>query len=374
MMIKNKLMYAGLFAAAGVFWGCATLQDVVVSSEQSAQIQDIRRIEQKVAELDGAAILSDGKESAEDKKERAAECEKTLGDISKTLTEAGMQEAQLSRLWALRGRTFLLTGDKNRAAECYKTAVRAYKGDAQAMILANRLRLLQTLDDKAAEDAESNALFTLESAINAYKDGAYVKAIAQFDGAFIALPDFYRDAYAALRTRAWNFRNVAETTAPDIRAVLEQPQLTAGQAALLAADIDGLLYAFTAGKKLPENALFSKLAAAGLFSARSSVDGKPDTLSKDETFIRVKCARFLWNLFIVHSGEAKSAVKYSNRYRSQGAPSPVPDVPAASADFDAVLGCIETELMELPDGEHFFPQKNVSALEFAEYLKTLRSR
>ena len=260
-----------------------------------------------------------------------------------------MQEAQLSRLWALRGRTFLLTGDKNRAAECYKTAVRAYKGDAQAMILANRLRLLQTLDDKAAEDAESNALFTLESAIDAYKDGAYVKAIAQFDGAFIALPDFYRDAYAA-------------------------PQLTAGQAALLAADIDGLLYAFTAGKKLPENALFSKLAAAGLFSARSSVDGKPDTLSKDESFIRVKCARFLWNLFIAHSGEAKSAVKYSNRYRSQGAPSPVPDVPAASADFDAVLGCIETELMELPDGEHFFPQKNVSALEFAEYLKTLRSR
>ena len=110
MMIKNKLMYAGLFAAAGVFWGCATLQDVVVSSEQSAQIQDIRRIEQKIAELDGASILSDGKESAEDKKERAAECEKTLGDISKTLTEAGMQEAQLSRLWALRGRTFLLTG------------------------------------------------------------------------------------------------------------------------------------------------------------------------------------------------------------------------------------------------------------------------
>ena len=55
-----------------------------------------------------------------------------------------------------------------------------------------------------------------------------------------------------------------------------------------------------------------------------------------------------------------------------GEASPVADVPVDSPDFDAVLGCVENELMDLPDGEHFFPDKTVSGVEFKTWVSKIK--
>jgi len=62
--------------------------------------------------------------------------------------------------------------------------------------------------------------------------------------------------------------------------------------------------------------------------------------------------------------------RYSERYWARVNPtSPVPDVPLESPWFDAVLGCVEREIMELPDGRCFFPDDPVTGLEFYRWLK-----
>ena len=52
--------------------------------------------------------------------------------------------------------------------------------------------------------------------------------------------------------------------------------------------------------------------------------------------------------------------------------SPVPDVELDSPDFDAVLGCIELEFMNLTDGINFEGEKKVSGIEFSESLKKMK--
>ena len=47
--------------------------------------------------------------------------------------------------------------------------------------------------------------------------------------------------------------------------------------------------------------------------------------------------------------------KLLTRYRLKYASSPVPDVPVDAPWFDAVLGVVEREIMDLPDGVNFKP-------------------
>jgi len=51
---------------------------------------------------------------------------------------------------------------------------------------------------------------------------------------------------------------------------------------------------------------------------------------------------------------------------------PIPDVPLASPDFDAVLGCVENELMTLRDGINFYPEGKVSGAEFNAAITKIR--
>lgn len=44
------------------------------------------------------------------------------------------------------------------------------------------------------------------------------------------------------------------------------------------------------------------------------------------------------------------------------------DVPLDSADFDAVLGCVEHEIMDLPDGIRFLPDDRPAAIEVRRWL------
>jgi hypothetical protein len=52
--------------------------------------------------------------------------------------------------------------------------------------------------------------------------------------------------------------------------------------------------------------------------------------------------------------------------------SPVQDVEIDSPDFDAVLGCIELEFMNLTDGINFEGENSVSGIEFSESIKKIK--
>ena len=73
-------------------------------------------------------------------------------------------------------------------------------------------------------------------------------------------------------------------------------------------------------------------------------------------------------------GNKKLATRYSSRYsKMTNAKSPVADIVIENVDFDAVLGVVENEIMNLPDGKNFNPGEEVTILDFLSYLKKLES-
>ena len=63
--------------------------------------------------------------------------------------------------------------------------------------------------------------------------------------------------------------------------------------------------------------------------------------------------------------------KYSTAYSKLNAESPVKDVLLSDEDFDAILGCVEFDIMELSDGINFNPHNSVSGIEFDKALQKL---
>ncbi|MGP1459254.1 MAG: hypothetical protein ACTTKL_08080 [Treponema sp.] len=360
------IFFAG--SILSLFASCATLQDVVVNFDGGAQFEDIRNIEEKLCKIDARAALTGDAGS----KQLNAECEKVLEDIDGVFAKGKAGKAESARLWALRGQAQLLSGAKARAQASLKEAKKLSRDDTAAAILAFRLGSIQKLDLDSAQNAQDKARLTLENAVSAYKSGEFMTAAAYFDSAFIDLPEYYRSSYKELRARSWELRAVSGGASEGLNAVLQKKEITAGQMLLIAQDTGTLLYNYTAGKKLSESQLYAKTSAAGLLSPLSGE--KKRAAAKDEIIARIKCARFLWNLYSSKKGRSGSAQKYSARYRATELPSPVADVPADSEDFDAVLGSVENELMELPDGEHFEPDKKVSAPECRVYLENLLKR
>lgn len=94
-------------------------------------------------------------------------------------------------------------------------------------------------------------------------------------------------------------------------------------------------------------------------------------ISKNQKINRYMCARFLWNLYNGNKNTKENLSNYSVMFAGQKE-SPIPDVPINSQDFDAVLGCIELEFMNLTDGINFEGEKSVSGIEFSESLKKVQ--
>jgi len=351
-----------------LFASCATLQDIVVNFDDSTQFEDIKTIEEKLCRIDAEAILMETNNS----KELSVQCASLLEEIDGIFAKKHTGKAERARLWALRGIAQLLSGAKTRAQTSLKEAKKHSRDDSAAEILAFRLGNSSKLDLDAALNAQDKARLTLENAIFAYKTGEFMNAAAYFDSAFIDLPEYYRNSYKELRARAWELRSVSGGSTEGLNAVLQKKEITAGQMLLLAQDTGTILYTYTAGKKLSEAQLYAKVSEAGLLSPISGSGTKKRT-AKDEIMRRIQCARFLWNVYAGKKGSI-GAQKYSERYRQAELPSPVADVPVSSEDFDAVLGSVENELMELSDGEHFEPDKKLSAPECRAYLENLRKR
>lgn len=226
------------------------------------------------------------------------------------------------------------------------------------------------------EDAENIVIgrnqqpyITLEKALANYKQENYLEAVAQFDEAFISLDESYRQAYGQLRENAWLLRDISSSTDKDIRDLLKQDSITLAQMIDLIQGQGDLLYKYTGSKKIETNQALRQLKTQGLFySINSWTD--VDALTKETVLTRSLAARFLWNLYNDRRGTLGNPPKYSHQFVSMG--SPIQDVPLNSPDFDAILGCIEKEFMELPDGMNFYPEKPMSGMDFSESIKKIR--
>jgi len=366
----KKIYIVTLVLYAVSLSSCMTMQrDIAIPFEQSEEEVVSAEMEARLATADAQSLQRDNIVNI------SPACTYIIQNIERTVTHLQPDKSITAHLTAIEGRAYLLMGDKEQAGICLEKAGKKNSGDIEVIILANRLGLLKDLDEQIVR-YDNNELLILERAIDAYSDGRYADASSSFDIAFLSLKPFYRNAYQCLRNTSWMLK---DTAAEDVQfaKLLRVNELTLLQMMEITQYATNLLDIYTGGRKLTGQRLYTVVTKAGLMNSISATDGNETActkqLSADMTVSRILCARFLWNLNMSGRENKTAATKYSKFYRSKKpAVSPVPDVPPDSADFDAVLGTVENELMILPDGLNFNPSGGVPGTEFNISVKKIK--
>ena len=371
-MKKNIFVQIFILLILVLNFSCTSLQqDVMVSSIASENIEEFEEIESSVARLDSSFCLG---EKISSQTKLADETEKQIDIL---LLESGLEKEVQSRLWALKGILKFIEGKKVEANKCFEVSKNLYKGEVFTNVLGSRLGFIDLSDDEKIKTADKKILL-LEKAIQNFKNKNYIEAVANFDEAFISLPGYYQYAYSKVRNKAWELRNINSQTENSNTNLLQVSEITVGQMLMIAQSSSNVLFNYNAGKILSENDLFKKIISEGLLnpagefmSYSSQNQNSKNKISKNQKLNRYMCARFLWNLYNGNKNAKKDLSKYSVMF-AQMKDSPVQDVEIDSPDFDAVLGCIELEFMNLTDGINFEGESSVSGIEFSESIKKIK--
>jgi hypothetical protein len=133
-----------------------------------------------------------------------------------------------------------------------------------------------------------------------------------------------------------------------------------------------LLAFLTAGREWSNEELFSRLAERSFIPSAQDVtltEMPAGTPAISGLVLRSGAAWFLWRLVAENRSDKTLLTRYSTRYRNARNPaSPIPDIPLESVFFDSALGCVEREIMTLPDGRIFAPGENIRGAAFLNML------
>jgi len=361
-----------------VFISCATLQnDIYISTEDNAYIySSIEYYETGFIKIDCAYQLEQN---------NALNDTKTLlSEITEYLSGAKMAEPVLkARLTALKGLLHEMNGDKAESQTCYRAAKALQATDRYVLLLGVRLEKDDSARLEACHDIlkidSQNPVILLETAKILLRKGEYKNAVAKIDEALIKFNqenlEIYTEVYNPLKEYAWNLYSVTNSNSTKIsHKNLTQP-LTVSSMVELSFQNSTLFDNYKSSANQKTEKLISILKNERYFSA--PVDHHDENASSEELlgsdFIsRRLCARFLWNTFVKKQGDSSLYTKYSTRYQLSGrSRSPIADISVSNVDFDAILGVVENEIMELPDGKNFYPNKSVTMLDFLKWIKKI---
>ena len=359
--MKKNLISICVFAL--LLFSCTTIQQdkevYSLSDEQNLLINDI---EKELVFLEAKSFQDSS--SVDNQKVNVL-----LKDISDLLGDVNLQTAVEAKLLAYQGRLFLVSANVAEAKNYYEKSTLSYRGEVESVILGSRLGLIDNIFEQGVPKSQQS-LLSLEKALQLYKNQDYLLSLASFDEAFIGLDDFYREAYENLRNNAWKLRDITSKTTLEDSDIVKQEKISVIQMIKLTQNSTDLLYNNLSQKKYSDDALFRELVSVGLFNALNSNENSWQNLSKDTYVTRILAARFLWNLYLGKNGNS-GETKYAEQFAALGY-SPVEDLPLNSPDFDAVLGCLETAIMDMLDGVNFFPDDMISGIELNESLKKLK--
>ena len=381
----NKfIVLACLLALSLGLFSCASLQQDVYAftAENTYIFSSIEEYENRFIKIDAQSQL-----------EGAVPLDQVSGllaDIGAYKSSTNVTEPYLiARLRAFEGLLCKMAGRSREAEAAYNEARGLQKGDRYVQLLGCRLAKnaedgLNQINAILKYDAK-NSVLQLEKGKLLYQQKKYDQAISEIDNAFILFDEEglsqYRTVYNPLRNYIWDLHTVygSDSDADSLHNMTDlQGSLTLETMVSLTMENTSLLENYTyAGQKKHQKqknkSLISNLEKAGYFS--SSLDQNNVLLSSHYItgageLTRKMCARFIWNVYVRRSGNLKMLSRYSEKYRSSGrTKSPVNDLAVDDEDFDAVLGVVENEFMELPDGKNFEPDLPVTKLQFINWAK-----
>lgn len=337
---------------------------------------DLFDLEEKIVNLESAPVSG-----------AMAETRKTISGLSGIPDD--IFQAYLSA-WS--GRLYILEGKIDEAGRELKKSRTLSQGNWVSVILASRMELSMPASLKILEDALSTGRYSdtgggvdnegtgeiqIEKGRVLLALNRFTEAAASFDLAFGLLTDkpFYRDNYLAARNRAWELRNLGGDTNARTVEIAGRDGMTWRDLLDITKTETDLLRFLTAGQDWTPDEIFRRLLDRSFIPATQDITltewpaGQP---GPDDIVLRSGTAWLLWHLYAENRASRGLLSRYSSRYANMpGAKSPITDLPLLSPFFDSILGCVELEFMNLPDGKNFVPAEPVKGSVFLTMLKKL---
>ena len=278
----------------------------------------------------------------------------------------GLSRGLQARAQSLKAEAALLAGDLSTARRDIEAA--ATLSDAAQGVWIVRAALQQDAAKRMAvletgiSRAEKASRLLCERGLALMKAGRYADAAQDLDEGLRGLHPRYRALYGADRDRAVALAQAVRDTGLPPAAVpsadLDRPLTNRAMVERAFAETL-LLDSLSSERKPTYERILPALIAAGLLLE----PGVP----ADAPAARKNVGYFLWGIIARREHDPGLLTRYRVKY----AASPVPDVPASAPEFDAVLGVVEWELMDLPDGVNFRPGEPVTGLQYLGMLGKL---
>jgi hypothetical protein len=287
-------------------------------------------------------------------------------DLDAAARQPGLGPRALARADALRAAAALAAGDEAAAGRLAADA--AAQSEAEEGVWVVRARLEKdpaarlAVIERGLGAADTRARLTAERGEALLALGRAAEAAQDLEEGLRGLAPGYAALYGADRDRA---RALARAGADAAALAPGAPDLAAPLTlrSLVDQTLSGsrLLSTLSTAAAPSFKDLAPALRTAGLL-----LEPAP---AADSVMARRDVAWFLWGLVARTEHDARLLTKYRQKYTQ----SPVPDVAVTDPWFDAVLGTVEREIMDLPDGVHFMPSGPVTGLELLGMLARMKA-
>jgi hypothetical protein len=288
-------------------------------------------------------------------------------ELAQTAARLSTSRTLSARVAGLQAQAALQAGDLPAARRFADVAAGLSGADDGAWLVkaalepdpAKRLAIL----DQGLARADRKPRLLCERGEELLREGRYAEAAQDLDEGLRGLDEKYRALYGPDRDKALTLAQAlkdSSSTAAPLSADLLQAPLTVGAMVERAFTGTHLLGALSSKTNPSFEDARAAVVSAGLLLRPDSKADAPAT--------RKDVAYFLWGVVL----RAERNPKLAGMYRQKYPTSPVPDVAADAPWFEAVLGVVEREIMELPDGIHFQPDAAVTGVEYLQMLNRLQ--
>jgi tetratricopeptide (TPR) repeat protein len=371
----NKQKALIIFVVAALFSACPTMKDMSISLQGGKTEKNLTAVEEAIIPLEAL-----GASEARSRTKEITAARELLGRMEK---EASADADYSGKLMAWSGRLYILEGKYSDAVRLSKQSNSLSPGTIPAVVLTIRLegdpakklemieKELALLSQKSLGVGELN----IERGHALAELNRFSEAAGAFDVAFSSgINHVYKDNYGKERDRAWELRNTSGINAGSL-SVLGRESITWNDCIALTKNETQLLRFITGGRTITDAELFTRLVDRAIIPFIQDITESQWPLARpkpEEAVTRAGAAFFVWHLYAAAKADTGMLSRYSARYATGANPrSPIVDVPVLSPFFDSILGCVETELLSLPNGRNFQPTQFIKGAEILTILKKI---
>jgi len=377
-MKKKHITLFFVCVITSLFLACTSINfknDIFIDSHREQIDANLTKLEETIVPLEAA-----GGAQARGRQDEMASARRMLGEMEK---EASADADYSGRLIAWSGRLAILEGRYSEAQRLYRQSIATSPGNITAVILGIRLegdpeRRLELVNMELATTGHNSEDFgelQIERGRSLMELNRFSEAAGAFDAAFSSgLNSAYQESYEAGRNRSWELRNTDNAAAGTLD-MLGRESISWRDCITMAKNETQLLRFISGGRDLSESEYFTRLLDRAFipYTQDITVTDWPSSRPRaDDTVTRSGAAWLIWHLYAEARADRGLLSRYSARYATGANPrSPIADVPPLSPFFDSILGCVETELLSLPDGRNFRPSQPIRGAELLAILKRI---